>query len=315
MADNFYPYDRELYSRWFLDCYQRQSIVMLAERNPHVGKLLHRCLVSTDEIVDQVIRRQIPKYDFASQIFDAGDLLSMGLVREDIPVESYAEARDQIMYAIGAHGYAIIMIDVFYLPHTPEFRRQHIVHSITLKEYDAQTGEWSLIDDNPASVLCWYRYPEQTIAASLDNNTRRRVRYYSTVDFDAAAPAAHAGAAFARRLDDFRDSHQLFSEIVDLVSCPWLAPEKVIAFLHDAFSLHLGSRICLAEYVRSAIGDTPAAATIRAIVEHGTEVQNMLLLGKVTGSVDADWMKSTCAELRSAEERLLGELRDAVTAA
>jgi hypothetical protein len=312
MADNFYPYDRELYSRWFLDCYQRQSMVMLAESHPQVGRLLHRCLISTDEIVEQVVRRQIPKYDFASRLFDAEDLLSIGLVRQDIPVESYAEARDRILEAVATYGYVIIMIDVFYLEHCPEFRRQHVVHSITLKEYDPRAGEWSLIDDNPASVLCRYRYPEEIIAASFDNNTRRRVRYYSTVDFDERAPAAHASAAFSERLSSFQDSHRLFSEIVDLISCPWLAPEKVIALLHDAFSLHMGSRICLLEYVKNAIGDAGAANTIRAIVRQDAEVQNMLLLGKVTGSVDADWMKSICAELRTAEEQLLRELRAAV---
>jgi hypothetical protein len=314
MADNFYPYDRELYGRWFLDCYQRQSLVMLAEGNPHVGRLLHRCLISTDDILEQVVRRQIPKYDFASRLFDAGDLASIGLLRQDIQVESYAEARELIMETVATYGYAIIMIDVFYLAHCPEFRRQHTVHSVTLREYDEQAGEWSLIDDNPASVLCWYRYPEEIIAASLDNSTRRRVRFYSPADLDERAPAAHAAAAFAAGLETFQDSHRLFAEIVDLLTCPWLAPEKVIAQLHDAFSLHLGSRICLLEYVTSAIGETPAASTIRAIVEQDAEVQNMLLLGKVTGSVDADWMKSTCAELRTAEEQLVRELQSAVAA-
>jgi hypothetical protein len=287
-------------------------MVMLAERNPHVGQLLQRCLISTDDIVEQVIRRQIPKYDFTSRLFDAGDLLSIGLIRRDIPVESYTEARGRIIETVATHGYVIIMIDVFYLEHCPEFRQQHVVHSITLKEYDPRAGEWSLIDDNPASVLCRYRYPEEIIAASLDNNTRRRVRFYSTVDFDERAPAAHARAAFSEQLTSFQDGHRLFSEIVDLITCPWLAPEKVIALLHDAFSLHMGSRICLLKYIQSAIGDTAAANTIRAIVEQDAEVQNMLLLGKVTGSVDADWMKSTCAELRTAEEQLLRELRTAV---
>lgn len=308
MADTFYPYDRELYSRWFLDCYQRQSMVMLAERNPDVTMLLHRALISTDDILDQAIRRQIPKYDFASRLFDPDDLRSIGLIREDIPVESYAASRDLILETVATHGYVIIMIDVFYLPHTPEYRKQHVVHSITLREFDERTKEWSLIDDNPASVLCWYRYPEEIVAASLDNNTRRRVRFYSTVEAAEGAAQAHARDAFAASVREFRDSHRLLADVVDIVGCPWIAPEKVIGFLHDAFSLHLGSRICLREFVQRTVGDGPAVTALETIAAHGADIQNMLLLGKVTGFVDADDLKSVCAELRVAEEELLAEL-------
>lgn len=309
MTDTFYPYDRELYSRWFLDCYQRQSMVMLAERNPHVTLLLHRALVSTDDILDQAVLRQIPKYDFASRLFDPDDLRAIGLVREDIPVESYAESRDLILKTVATHGYVILMIDVFYLPHTPEYRKQHVVHSITLREFDERSGEWSLIDDNPASVLCWYRYPEEVVAASLDNNTRRRVRFYSTVDADEDAAHEHARDAFAASVREFQDSHRLLADIVDVVGCQWVAPEKLIGFLHDAFSLHMGSRICLRAYVEKSLGAGHATTVFDTIAAHGAEIQNMLLLAKVTGFVDADDLKSACAELRVAEEELLGELK------
>ena len=309
MSDSFYPYDRELYSRWFLDCYQRQSMVMLAERNPDTTLLLHRALISTDDVLDQAVRRQIPKYDFASRLFDPDDLRSIGLAREDIPVESYAESRDLILETVAAHGYVIIMIDVFYLPHTPEYRKQHVVHSITLREFDERTKEWSLIDDNPASVLCWYRYPEEIVAASLDNNTRRRVRFYSNLEPAGRDALQHARAAFAATVRDFHDSHRLLADVVDIVGCPWVAPEKIIGFLHDAFSLYLGSRICLREFVQRTVGEGPAVTALETIAAHGTDIQNMLLLGKVTGFVDADDLKSVCAELRAAEEQLLGELK------
>jgi hypothetical protein len=88
-----YPYGRTLYSRLFLNCYERESLVMLAERGRPVHQLLIRCLVSTDEILRQVIREQRPEYDFESGIFDPDDLARIGIVKEDTEFDSYADAR------------------------------------------------------------------------------------------------------------------------------------------------------------------------------------------------------------------------------
>jgi hypothetical protein len=310
--DLVYPYDRELYGRLFLNCYQRQALVMLAEERATLHHLLRRCLVSTDHITDQIVRRQRPKYDFDSDVLGREDLLRIGLVESDVPFDTYAAARPPLLEAVQRAGYAFLVVDVFYLPHCPEYRSAHVVHTIVLKEYVAGTREWTVVDDNPASVLCTYTYPEHVVAAAYDNNTVRRLRFFSSVEFAEDEMAADSVATFRELLENHQDSYSLFADIDDVLACPWVAPDRMIAALHDAFSIYRGSRICLREYVTRAIGDPAAESALQRIVQNAGEVQNRLLLGKVTGMVDVGGMTSLCAGLRTAEEELVDLLGRAV---
>ncbi|MGQ4485689.1 hypothetical protein ACN6LM_001484 [Streptomyces sp. SAS_281] len=315
MKDTPYPYDTTLYSRLFLNCYQRQSLVMLAERGRPVHRLLFRGLVSTDEILRQVIREQRPKYDFESGIAGQDDLAHLGVVKEEAAFESYAEARDLLLDVVAREGYAILVGDVFYWPHCPEYRKQHLVHTIVLTGHDADTGHWDVVDDNPASLLCSYRYPEDVIAASFDNGALRRLRSYATKDLDPGRAEQGTRAAFAALLDGHRDSHELLTGAADLISCAWIARERVVASLHAAFSLYQGSRTVLREYLRHAGGDPAADDLLDRLVRGASEVMNHLLLAQVTGALDARWTADACLGLRRDERELLPRLHAAAGAA
>ncbi len=311
MREVIYPYDRGLYNRSFLNCYQRQSMVMLAERVPEVHQLFYPCLISTDDMVEQIIRLQRPRYDFESRFFEPADLARIGVVSQDVPVDSYAEARPLLLETVAEQGYALLVVDVFYLPHCPEYRVKHVVHAITLREFDAGAREWSIIDDNRASVLCTYRYPEEVVAASYDNNERRRVRYFCSTGFDPDEVAGGTGRAFSELLRGYRDTRRLLSSVDDVIGCPWVAPGRMISLLHDAFSIYQGSRLCLREYASRAVGDGCVDAVLGRIVERAVAVQKQLLVGTVTGSVDPSWMRSACLQLASDEDELLHRLRAA----
>jgi hypothetical protein len=109
MNDIPYPYDRTLYSRLFLNCYQRESLVMLAELGHPVHQLLFRCLVSTDGILRQVIREQRPKYSFDSDLLDPDGLARIGIVKEEAEFDSYADARGLLLDVVAQEGYAILV--------------------------------------------------------------------------------------------------------------------------------------------------------------------------------------------------------------
>jgi hypothetical protein len=309
VKDAVYPYDKGLFSRLFLNCYQRQSMVMLTQRTPAAHHLFHRCLISTDEILRQVVKQRHPKYDFESGFFQPDDLRRIGIVPHDVPFESYAEARPLLREVVEREGYAILVGDVYYWPHCPEYRTKHLTHTITLTRYDAEAREWSLIDDNPASLLCTYAYPEQVIADSFDNGELRRIRYFTLEEVSREEAEHGTREAFARLVEEYRDTHTLLTGVSEILHCPWAASEVSVAALHDAFSLYLGSRTGLLEYARHLIGDTEVHDVIDRLVKQATEVQNQLLLGKVTGTVDTQWMSSTCLELRTGEEELLRRLK------
>ncbi|MGW2280782.1 hypothetical protein [Streptomyces sp. NPDC001770] len=309
MKDIPHPYDTALYSRLFLNCYQRQSLVMLAERGRPVHQLLFRGLVSTDEILRQVIREQRPKYGFESGIAGPDDLALIGVVKEEAAFDSYADARALLLDIVAQEGFAILVGDVFYWPHCPEYRTKHLVHTIVLTGYDSGAGAWRILDDNPASLLCSYTYPEDVIAASFDNNELRRVRYFTTKDLDPARAGQGTREAFAALLAEYRDSHALLSGVEDLISSRWIAPERVYASLHAAFSLYQGSRIALREYLRHASGDTVLDELLDRIVQGGADGMNHMLLAQVTGALDVRWTAEACLRLQRAEEELLSRLR------
>ncbi|MCK7624975.1 hypothetical protein MUU72_17990 [Streptomyces sp. RS10V-4] len=309
MQDAIYPYDRELYSRLFLNCSQRQSSVMLAERTPHLHHLFHRGLVSTDAVLDQVIRQQRPKFDFESGYLAAEDLARIGFVRQESSFETYAEARPLLLETVRRDGYAIMVGDVYYWPHCPEYRSKHLTHTLTLRAHHADTGEWSVIDDNPASLLCTYRYPEDVIAAGFDHGELRRVRHFTSQPYDVAEAERGTRESFSALLAGHRDSHRLFEDLPDLLASPWIAPERAIAALHDAFALYQGSRILLRAYLAPTAADPEAAALAGRAAGQAAAVQNQLLLGRVTGTVDATGLHSAAREVKETEQKLVDLLR------
>ncbi len=309
MKDNVYAYDRGLYSRLFLNCFQRHSLVMLAEREPQVHQLLYRCLVSTDDILQQIVREQRPKHSFESGLLDSEDLARIGMVREEVEFGTYSEARDLLLDVLARQGYAILVGDVFYWPHCPEYRTRHVVHAIVLRGYDPQAAQWSIIDENPASLLCEYTYSEDVIAAGFDNNELRRIRYFTAKPFDAEEAGHATRRAFARLVERYEDSLTLLTGVGDLLASPWIAPERAIASLHDAFTLYQGSRVGLSEYVRRWTPDPEVEAVLTRIVKQAEEVQNHMLLGKVTGSLDEVRITDACLGLKAAEEQLLRGLQ------
>src|SRR5258708_7495621 len=136
---------------------------MLAERTPAVHDLFFRCLISTDRILEQVVQEQCPKYNFTCELMAPADLAKIRVSGQDMAVDDFAEARPLLLETVAREGFVILVIDVFYLPHCPEYRIKHIVHTIILTGYDRDSHEWSIIDDNPVSVLCNYTYREEVI--------------------------------------------------------------------------------------------------------------------------------------------------------
>jgi hypothetical protein len=297
-----------LFGRYFFNCSQRQALVMLAERERPVHLLFHRCLVSTDEIVRQIIKGQRPKYDFDSGLLAPEDLARIGVVAHETAFESFADARGLLLEVVDQQGYAIVVGDVFYWPHCPEYRKKHLVHTIVLRGFDPETGRWSILDDNPASVLCEYAYPESVIADGFDNGELRRIRHYTLDGYDLAEAERGAGAAYSRLVAEHADSGALLARLDEIVSDPWIASERIIAQLHDAFSLYQGSRIGVLEYVRRSIGDLEAETALEQIVKQAADVQGQLLIGKVTGTVDPALLGPAGRGLDAAEKQLLNRL-------
>ncbi|MCD0453399.1 hypothetical protein LO762_30085 [Actinocorallia sp. API 0066] len=310
MADVVYPYDQALYSRAYLNCYQRQALVRLGETVPDVPLLFAGSLVGTDDIREQIIRRARPRYDFESPVLDPAALALLGVTARETVVDDYAAARDIALEAIAASGFALLVIDVFYLPHCVEYRKQHVVHTIMLT--GLADGAWTFVDDNPASLLCAYTFPEDVVAAAFENGERRAVRTFTTAPYDPAAAATGAATAFAARLAASTDGLGLLADAADLLTSPWTAPDRAVELLYDALTVHLGARTCLREYVRRQLPDPDTDALLAASLAGTADLQGRLLIGKVTGTVDPAAFAVGARALRDTEARLMDRLRGAV---
>ncbi|MER6004807.1 hypothetical protein ABT120_40080 [Nonomuraea angiospora] len=307
MKDDVYDYDQQLYDRSFLNCYQRQAMVMLAERVPDLPLVFYNCLVGGDDIADQVIRLGRPKYDFQSKLLDPAALARVGIAREYVPFDTYAQAREIVIDTAGRAGYVILFVDVYYLPHTPEYRTDHVVHTITLTSY--ADGHWSILDDNRASVLCRYAYPEDVIAAAYDNGKLRHVSWFPAGPYDAAAAVTGASAAFSEVLRTYDDTYALLEGVADLLGTRWITPARTIALLYDAFSVYEGSRACLREFAARQPAYADVEPALADLVGRCKDIRNQLMIGKAIGQVDAFRVAAACAELRAAEEDTLKRLR------
>ena len=205
-------------------------------------------------------------------------------------------------------GYAVPHIDVFYLPHCPEYYNQHVLHTITLTGYDPDSGQWSLLDDNRASVLCRYSYPEDVIAAAFDNGVLRHVSWFATGRYDAEEADQGAAMAFAKNLENYQDSYALLAGIGALVTAPWFAPKRIMTLLYDVFSLYEGSRACFYEFISTQPGYSDAGPMVADSVQRCREIRNQLMIGKATGRVDKLRLEAACLDLKSSEEVLVGRL-------
>ncbi|MEO3787448.1 hypothetical protein ABGB12_29325 [Actinocorallia sp. B10E7] len=307
MAAPVYSYDKDLYSRAYLNCYQRQSLVRLGEAVPDVTLLFAGALVGTDEIHRQIVREGRPRYDFESPVLDAEALALLGVTARQTPAADYAEARPLLLEAVRESGFALPVIDVFYLPHCVEYRKQHVTHTIMLT--GLEDGHWSFVDDNPASVLCEYRFPERVVADAFDNGELRQVRTFTTAGYDPAEAAAGIAAMFAARLEAYTDTYAVLKGAADLLGSPWIAPGRAITLLGDVFTVYLGSRTCLREYVRRQLPDPETDALLGTAVERAAGLRSRLLIGAVTGLVDVSALAAEALTLKETEERLLDRLR------
>lgn len=285
MNGRVHGYDIDLYNRNFLNCAQRHSIVMLKERGMPVDLLFYNTLVPTDVILDQAIRRQVPKYDFECESLSAEDFARIGVRRQEHFVQRFADAKPALLEAVARDGFVLLAGDVYYFPHCPEFRNKHLFHLVILRGYDALRDEWDIVDDNPASVLAQYRYGSDLVAAFYENSTVCEFRTYEQVPRPPALVREEIRAAAAAYMAGYRDDRRLLTGIEALLACPWFEAARLHALLSAAFSLLSGSRLCFARHLREVGAPETLAAAADAVAADAAKLRNAAVRAQATGSL------------------------------
>jgi len=311
-ANSIYAYDIELYSRNFLNCAQRHSIVMLRERGVAVDYLFHNSLVSSDQVLAQIVQNLTPKYDFATACLSDDDFIRVGVTRECFLVDDYADAENALRHCVERDGFVLLAGDVFYFPHCPEYRTRHLFHLVALRGFDEQQGQWTMVDDNPASVLCWYRYPQAQVANFYNNNSVREYRTYQQHPMDLAEIRDNSRLAGQRYLAEYNDSAVLLTQLRDIINAPWQSTTLQYGRLHDAFAVLTGSRRCFAAFLALIQPDHASVLLANTSAELTGRLRNSFVQARLTGRCSVDKICARAAELYALECQLLNSAQQLI---
>ncbi|GAD89992.1 hypothetical protein VHA01S_031_00050 [Vibrio halioticoli NBRC 102217] len=305
MSERVYDYDQSLFSRNYLNCAQRHSVVMLKRFGVSVEWLFYNSLVSTDSILEQLVIQGTPKYDFASACLADSDFIQVGVERKSHFNDSFAAIKQDLLKCIERDGFVLLAGDVYYYPHCPEYRNEHLFHLVILTGYDESRDTWQMIDDNPASVLCEYEYSSDEVAAFYENSDVREYRSYQRVSAHQQVSAEYFLNGYDRYFSACNDSYRLLTNIEEIIENPWLSKELSLHKLQNAFSVMIGSRTCFASYILQQYGQSEAYHLATSASVSAEKVRGMLLRSKITGKLNLASLNTRCMELVELEKALI----------
>jgi hypothetical protein len=305
MHGEIYPYDIELFNRNFLNCAQRHSLVMLAERGVTVEYLFYNSFISSDWVLEQAIVQSIPKYNFTSAFLSEEDYLRVGVTKTCHFVEKYEDAKDHILRRVKQDGFVLLAGDVFYFEHCPEYRNHHLFHLIVLKKFQQNENAWAIVDDNPASVLTHYSYPESQVSDFYNNNNIREYRCYAQKPVELSCLRNESLTAFRDFLDKRSERFTLLSSITEISQAPYQAPALLYQKLHDACSLLSGSRRCVATFVSLYDSNHPSVNIAMNSSVGFEKLRNTFVRAKLTDRLSLEKLKHQADDLLLMERELL----------
>jgi hypothetical protein len=286
---------------------------MLNDSGVPVDWLFDTALVPTDTILDQCLRNRVPKYDFAYDGLTDADFARVGVTRTSHFYDDFEAARPYLLACIARDGFVLLAGDVFYFPHCPEYRHRHLFHLVILTGFDTKSREWTMIDDNAASVLCHYRWGDAMVAAFYNNSIQREFRSYQRRSRSTDEISRDTLPAFADRMaTPPEDSYRLLLDLRDLLSCPWFAPSNLYAALSDAFAILSGSRRCFAEFLSLAGFGEQLSASATAIAQGALKLRDAIARARLTGITDPSRLADRAAALAEQDRRLRDALAEAI---
>ncbi len=294
-------YDDSLYDRRLLDCWRRQAVVFLKINGAPVELLFRDVLASTDQIFNESILEQNPKYKFMTPALNDDGLSTIGWSQSTHTLETFDQAIAIVREHLKRTPFAIILGSVFYFPHCVEYRKVHLNHSIVLLGEKTE-GEWNIVDDDQASNLDHYLYDESFIRAFYENNHDRRVRTFSK-DKDVALAVAICNSLERTRnhIKSHEDSYQLFDDFKKIATNPYESLEVRTQTLHEAFSLYSGTRRLFSEFLGFATDEWALADRFRDISCSADMIRKSMIKARFSGHINVDKLQERCMDLKRKE--------------
>ena len=301
-------YETQHYDRRYLDCWRRQAVVLLQKLGAPVDYLFYSAFSSTEDIFEQHILMQKPKYAFSTLILNQEGLELIGWRQRLQHYEALSDAEEDIKLHLKTVPFVILMGSVFYFPHCPEYRQEHLNHSVGVLQI-GHDGNWAIVDDDPASVLECYSYSKSYIENFFDNNGTRIVRYFDKINSPAQNQIADAAIAKCRaHFSSYHDSYRLLKEIEDVSTNAHESVSVRAKKIHESFSLYSGSRSLFARFSERILGDINSSLILREISEQSLLIKNAMTKAAVSGKLNVTSLTLRCDRLLSLETQVLSSL-------
>lgn len=308
MSNSLFPYDVQLYNRNFLNCAQRQSIVMLKHAGIPVDWLFYTGQVSTDRILQFSVIEQKPKYDFEYEGLSDQDFEVIGVERRNHYVDRFDDAKPYLLDMIKRDGFVLSSCNLFYVSHRPEYyMTKEVVHFQTLTGYDAPTGQWNMIDDNSAGILAYFTFHDDALRQFYDNGLLKGYRSFATRRQSQRIIRQEIEDLFRRHRDRRTDSLALLRQTEAYITDD---PQR-LKMLAEAFSLLSGSRQCFAQYLRLAEASPLWIELADQAGQNAARLRDAFTMAQVSGKLNLANIIKKALELAELEERL-GALRSTV---
>lgn len=308
MEERPFPYDVHLYDRRFLNCFQRHAVVFMKRLGIEVDWLFYNALPTAGSIFQQMVVENKPKYALQSPYFAEEDLALLGVGFHEQHAESLDDLLPVIHQQIQANECAFLSGDVYYFAHCPEYRSKHAQHVVVLRQANAN-GTWDIVDDNAASVLCEYRYPQEVLDQFFQNDGGRRMfclEWTPTPLSDIEPVIRRRHETFLNnRTDDTWFYHNLEPVLDNSLACD---TTKYRA-LHDVFTLLAGSRHCFARYLAITAAPDVLQERVARFAEEASVLKSLMVMAQVTGKLRRRDVLERCAALAGLEADYLNDLR------
>lgn len=296
-----FEYERDIYNRNFLNCSQRQSIVMLKSIGYPVDNLFYNAQVTTDIIREQIYVQQTPRYDFTYDGLTYEDFGAIGVECAEKKFDSFCEAIPQLIEIIQRDGFVLAACDVFRVPHRPEFfNKKHILHFITLLSYDLENENWSAIDDLSSGNLAKFNFSNEYVSEICDAAPNKVYRVFKK------SPVQDGVEEFSRFESLFRQSrhHRVdnFEILNDIDSIE--ENEQGLARMANVFSLMFGSRVCFAQFLKQKEIYLNAARCSENIALKSRSMRDFLNICAITGRLKKDRVLSDVEDVVRMEREL-----------
>lgn len=307
MEEQPFAYDVHLYDRRFLNCFQRHAVVFMKRLGIEVDWLFYNALPAVDDIFQQMVVQNKAKYALQSGYFADDDLALLGVRFHERKAEHLDELLPVIHQQIQAYGCAFLSGDVYYFAHCPEYRRSHAQHVVVLRQAHAD-GTWDIVDDNAASVLCEYRYPQEVIDQFFQNEGSRRM-----FCLEWTPPRHSVERSFRQRhqafLDGFKVEPWFYGHLEALLDNPLACDTTKFRALHDVFTLLAGSRNCFARYLSMTGVPEATLERVQRFAQEAGVLKGLMAMAQITGKVRRRDLVTRCAALEGLEADYLDDLR------